>query len=151
MKKMLLLGIISSSLIGILDSSFILVEKALAIVPPCTAAFKCGVVLNSSWSQIGPFPLAFFGFLFYATFFLTAIITLLHVEDEPHTLEKSSKVLLFLGVFGALFSTYLITIMGVVLKAWCLYCLISAVSCFILFATSAAFYLVLKRNRQYER
>ena len=55
------------------------------------------------------------------------------------------------GIFGAAFSLYLLFIMGVILKAWCLYCLLSAMICIILFMVSSTVYLVAKKEKYNEK
>lgn len=43
------------------------------------------------------------------------------------------KIAFLLSIAGALFTVYLVVLMAFVIKAWCLYCLVSATSSFTLF------------------
>jgi uncharacterized membrane protein len=77
-----------------------------------------------------------FGLLFYIVMLGLASALLLEI-NSINLLKRQIAVptlLLIWGTFGALFSGYLVFIMGVVLQAWCLYCLISAINCVVLFS-----------------
>jgi uncharacterized membrane protein len=68
----------------------------------------------------------------------------------PGVKLKMETSLFLQGVFGAGFSAYLLYIMGVVLQAWCVYCLISAATCIILFLLSGTIYLLAKKESTHE-
>jgi uncharacterized membrane protein len=106
------------------DAAYITYEEFAGVVPKCLplAGFDCGLVLQSQWSHIGPAPLSLLGFGFYATVFLLACYTFVVAKPHPWT----RTFLAFLGTTGFLFSLYLFYIQGVVLKAFCVYCLVSA-------------------------
>ena len=149
MKTFLSLLLVVFTFLGIFDAAYISYEKLSGNIPPCNMYFKCDVVLNSSWSSVGPIPLATLGLLFYSLFFLTSILFFLG-KDTVHVLHyqvQTKTVLAFLGAFGAMFSLYLLFVMGILLKAWCLYCLLSACTCLILFIISAVVYLLGKKEK----
>lgn len=153
MKTLLSLLLIVFTFLGILDAGYITYEKLNGIIPPCSTYFKCGDVLNSSWASIGPVPLAFLGFLFYSLFFAMSLF-LYFGKKEIRLLSFRMRIETFLalqGIFGAGFSLYLLFVMGVILKAWCLYCLLSALICIILFALSSTVYLLAKREKHNEK
>lgn len=140
-KPLLSLLLIILSLFGIADASYLTYEKLSGHVPVCGPGFDCGTVINSEWANIGPVPISALGLFFYSTVF---VFSLLHyLEKDLSFLNKilrfpyNFKPLNYLQVlvtFGGLFTIYLITIMGVVLQAWCQYCLYSAVISGLLFA-----------------
>ncbi len=131
MKTLVALLIVIVSFLGILDAGYITYEKVKGVIPPCSPGFACGTVLESSYASIGPVPLSVLGLFFYATVFIFAILNFVEISHvkifglKLHTHD----ILLSLSIFGVGFSGYLIFIMAVVLKAWCLYCLISALLC----------------------
>jgi uncharacterized membrane protein len=137
-KVFLSLAIIVFSLIGIVDAGYITYEKFLGQIPPCQTAFKCETVLTSKWANIGPIPLSVLGIVFYSAMLLLGIANYLELPELKLGKKKIEVVhlLALLGVFGFLFSMYLVFLMGVILHAWCLYCLISAANCVILFITT---------------
>lgn len=140
MKKQLVsLLIVILSFLGLLDASFLTYEKLNHIVPPCSNGFQCNTVLSSPYSSVGPIPLSMFGMAFYIVMFSLSIMHFLEVKTiRLGDVEIRTHDLMFAqACFGALFSAYLITIMGVVLQAWCLYCLLSALCCASLFFFNA--------------
>jgi uncharacterized membrane protein len=148
MKTFLSLSLIVSSLLGMLDSGYITYEKISGLVPQCSIHFQCGQVLNSSWASVGPIPLAVLGFFFYSLFFGVALWFYFGRKEISfgHFRIRTEKMLAFQGIFGGAFSLYLLFIMGVVLQAWCLYCLLSAMICIILFITSSVLYIQMRRE-----
>ena len=53
------------SLIGVLDSFYLTLTKLQRSEAVCSILEGCDVVLNSSYSMVGPIPLAAFGLLYY--------------------------------------------------------------------------------------
>lgn len=131
MKTLISLLIVLVSFLGIMDAGFITYEKAQGVIPPCHPGFACGTVLESKYASIGPVPLSVLGLLFYSTVFVFAVLNFVEVKHIKFFRLKlhTHDILLGLSIFGAGFSIYLVTLMGVVLKAWCVYCLISALLC----------------------
>lgn len=146
MKLFLRLGILSVSILGMIDAAYLTYEKLSQTLPPCISGFDCGSVLTSPWSSLFGVPLSLFGFVFY---FITFIFAALHVMEIDHVTILNRKlhthdIQLGLSVFGALFSGYLVFLMGVILQAWCLYCLGSAIACFVLFLLNVVQWYVLR-------
>lgn len=135
MRTLLNLLLVIASVIGIADASYLTWVKLNNIVAPCSPFFKCETVLTSPWSSVGPVPLSLFGLLFYIV--MLGLASTLLLERQTIKLFNRqfaiSSLVLAWGTAGALFSGYLVFIMGVVLQAWCLYCLISAINCLVLF------------------
>ena len=152
MRMLLSLLLVVLTLWGIVDAGYITYTKLSGSIPQCSAYFKCGVVLESKWASVGPIPLAFFGILFYSFFF--AISLFFYFEKKTVKLFffrlKTETLLALLGAFGGIFSFYLLFIMGIILKAWCFYCLLSAATCIILFLVSSIIYLRTKRDKPHE-
>ena len=141
MKVILSLLLVIFSLIGISDASYLTYEKYSGIIPPCTQGFQCETVLTSKYAQIGPVPLSVFGLLFYLVVFTLSILHFTEFEFKTvksfknTILQYSSPIdlLQLVTIAGFIFSIYLVFLMGVVIKAWCLYCLVSALSSTMLF------------------
>lgn len=134
MKLFLSLLILIFSLLGIADAGYISYSQAMGIIPPCSSNFRCETVLLSEWSKIGPVPLSVMGVLFYSTFLVLGILNYFEVRDIGFRSYRLPLryILVAWGSFGLLFSLYLVVIMGVVIKAWCFYCLLSALNCSLL-------------------
>ena len=125
MKTFLPLLLVVLALLGIFDASYLTYEKLAGVIPSCGAGFDCGEVLNSQWASIGPIPLSALGMLYYLTVFIVAILNFLEIKILDF-LIPTHKILLLLTSFGFLFSLVLVGLMAFVIKAWCLYCLVSA-------------------------
>jgi dihydroorotate dehydrogenase len=149
MNTALSLLLVILSLVGIADAGYITYEKYAGIVPPCGAGFDCGAVLNSRWASIGPVPVSVLGLLFYATVLTLASLHFLELEifsqkQKDVALKSSASIktyahlspihlLACITIIGLIFSFFLLFLMAVVIKAWCLYCLISAATSILLF------------------
>lgn len=106
--------------LGFLDSLYLTVAHYKNLVPPCTI-HGCEAVLTSSFSMIGPIPLALFGVLFYLT---VIIVCLLIVIEKKNELLKFFH---FTVLVGFLFSVVLFLIQFLILRSFCQYCLLSEV------------------------
>ncbi len=125
------------ALLGVLDASYITYEKFSGVIPPCLPGFACAQVLQSPWASIGPVPLSLLGVLFYTTVLVVSSAVFLgfsqiKIGEVPLSLTMLERLL---TRFGALFSLYLVSIMAFLIQGWCLWCLISACICALLFLT----------------
>lgn len=141
MKIFLSLLLVILSIVGIADASYLTYEEFAGVVPPCTAGFQCETVLTSPYAHIGPIPLSAVGIFYYIVVF---VLSVLHFVEADFTqisifkntfMRKSSPIdlLQLVTIGGLLFTVYLVFLMGVVIQAWCLYCLISAATSTLLF------------------
>lgn len=133
--KVLKLLITIFALLGVLDASYITYEKLSGRIPQCLPGFSCAQVLESPWANIGPIPLAMVGVFFYITVLVVSSLVFL---DQRYLKIGGQKMATFgllrlLTSFGFLFSLYLVFIMGVLIRGWCLWCLFSALTCATLF------------------
>ncbi len=141
MKLFSSLLIIVLSLIGLADASYLTYQKAMGIIPPCLPGFQCEVVLRSPYANIGSIPLSALGLVYYAIVFTLGVLVYLE-KPLPQWLglrkfgATSTDALKAVSVVGLVFSMYLMTLMGVIIHAWCTFCLISAATCFLLFLTT---------------
>jgi uncharacterized membrane protein len=105
---------------GFLDSAYLTILHYKNVVPPCTI-HGCEAVLTSTYSMIGPIPLALFGVLFY----LAVIIICLLIVVEG--MKKLLKFFHFTVLVGFLVSIVLFLIQALIIKSFCQYCLLSEV------------------------
>ncbi|MCA9369168.1 hypothetical protein KC721_02635, partial [Candidatus Woesebacteria bacterium] len=142
MKLFLLLLHVALPLIGLTDAGYITFEEMQGIIPPCGTGFDCGAVLLSKYSHIGPIPVSILGLLYYATLLILGSLLLLEIDVSKWMPKKlraytsTQQLYTLITSFGLLFSMYLVFIMAVLIKGWCLYCLISAVTSATLFFVS---------------
>jgi len=89
----------------------------------------CGDVLHSKYSEFLGIPLAYYGMVFYSGIIAVSLLLLA-------TGKAIFKHLLALGaIIGFLDSVMFIYIQGVLIGAYCFYCVISAVTATLLFIT----------------
>ncbi len=126
-KKIYSILFLSIGFIGLADSSYLALKHYLKLPIPCVIVHGCDIVTTSSYSMIGPIPLAVLGMLYYCAIIILAV---LYIDS------KKAVVLSFLtgfSVIGFITSLYLVFLQAFVLKAFCLYCLVSATTSTVLF------------------
>lgn len=162
LKTVIALLIIIVSILGIFDAGFITYEKMLGVVPPCQPGFACAKVLESPWAYIGPIPLSVYGLVYYfvvliigSLYFMQYDLKLITKKILPESQNKYAKQLkkyntqqwmMGLTTFGFFFSLYLLSIMAFIIQGWCLYCLISAFTCIVLFILNLGLRQVVKHE-----
>ncbi len=131
------------ALLGILDSGYLTYEKMMGIIPPCSPAFDCETVLQSSWASIGPIPVSVLGMLYYSVLLILGSLLVLDVKKVHFRGRGVSlfQILRLVTTLGFLSSMGFVYLMAVVIQAWCPYCLISAA------ISTVAFSIVLLQSR----
>lgn len=122
-------GFIVVSLIGLADAIWLTKSYYEGNIT-CTALSGCLEVLKSPYAAIAGIPVALLGALFYA---LILIMTIYYLYQKN---KISLKVLAMLPPLGFLFSLWLVYLQIVVIKAICIYCMLSATTATILFILS---------------
>jgi dihydroorotate dehydrogenase subfamily 2 len=118
---------------GIADAAYLTYEHYQKIIPPCTVNVflpilsDCGKVLTSSYSVMFGIPLAVLGVIQYSLL-LTAAITLIISRKKIF-----SYWIIFQSMTGAVFSLYFVYLQLVIIKSFCLYCMLSALVSFMIF------------------
>ncbi len=110
------------SCIGISETVYLIQKRRGHEKPVCFLGGKCGVVLSSKWNKIFGIHNDILGLIFYIT--LSLLSTLLVLEVGPVLILE--KILYFAVGSGTLMSLYFIFLQWKVIKAWCVWCLISA-------------------------
>lgn len=118
--------------IGFLIASYIYQKKKSKKKLICPIRTNCELVVNSSYSHIGPFSVEVIGISYYTvTLFLYSFISLFL------TWNFLFKELLFIFAgFSVAFSLYLLFLQGFVIKQWCIWCISSAFISTIIFLLS---------------
>ena len=110
-KKILL----SLCVIGIGVSAYLAYAKLTSNPLVCGSNFGCNVVQNSDYSNLLGIPLGIWGMGFYFVLF-----TLIYVQKNKTVWLTEAAIF-----WGILFSTYLTYLEAFVIKAYCMWCLIS--------------------------
>lgn len=115
--------------IGFLDASYLSIEQIQGKTIECATSFfnDCSEVTTSVYSKILGIPVAYLGFLYYAGFLVLCFAL---IDTKKMVL---AKYLGWYSVLGLGASVYFSFIQAFVLKAFCLYCIVSAITSTILF------------------
>ncbi len=110
-----------SILFGLAVSGYLSYLKLTDVPSVCIqdGPFNCNVVLNSVYSEIAGFPIAYLGFL---TYVIIGIVILF--ENRIAIFQEYGKLIVFgIGLFAWLFSMWLVFVQFVLLQALCPWCL----------------------------
>ena len=133
MKKIIFVILI---LIGLGVSSYLTSLHYAEKEPVCGVSFSnCDAVLTSEYSVMFGVPLALMGVIFYSTTFILFLFFIFkNLSDENRS--KLANGIFALEFTGVLFSAYFTYLQFFVIKAFCPYCLTSAVVTLLLFLLS---------------
>jgi uncharacterized membrane protein len=116
-------------LIGLGISGYLAYVKAVDVQVICADGLSCEGVQNSIYGELWGMPVAYLGVVSYL-----AMGLLIWLEDRLEFLRENGMVILFgLVLFSWLYSMYLVYVQGVVLQAWCQWCLLHELNITILF------------------
>ena len=105
--------------VGMVDATYVALHSSRSFLLPCGLAGGCDQVLNSPYAAVAGIPVAWFGLAFYLA---TAGCALFALFGFEHALRFSfALVNLALG-----FTVYLVYLQAIVIRAFCDYCLLSA-------------------------
>ncbi len=113
------------ALIGLADAIYLTIHHYTAEPVPCSIITGCEQVLTSSYAEIAGIPLAIFGAIAYLTAFVLASLSAF--GNRLTWLLFGIQV-----VIMSLFTVWLLYLQGVVIEAFCQFCLISAATTFTL-------------------
>jgi uncharacterized membrane protein len=112
-------SIAALAFVGMVDASYVAIHTSQGFLLPCGIAGGCDQVLNSPYARVLGIPVAWFGLAFYLT---TAGCALFALSGFEQALRLSfALVSLALG-----FTLYLFYLQAMVIRAFCDYCLLSA-------------------------
>lgn len=121
MNKRSLLGgiLVGLAFVGMIDSAYVGLSSLQGFIVPCEITGGCEEVLNSPYSRISGVSIAWIGFFFYGWVTACAIFA---VYGFPRCLQFS----LGANIPAFAFTLYLLYVQAFVLRAFCDYCLLSA-------------------------
>ncbi len=114
------------ALVGLADSVYLTVHHFTAEPVPCSIIEGCEQVLTSQWAEIGGIPLAAFGAAAYFVAFSLALLTFFGDTRMWKLYGVQATIM-------ALVSGWLLYVQGMLIGAFCQFCLLSAASSLFLF------------------
>ncbi len=127
------------ALIGFGDATFLTVKHYQNVIPPCTIG-GCESVLNSSYSEILGIPVSLPGAIYYL---IIAVSLFIFLDTKK---EIFLRVPVFLSVFGLLASLWFSFLQAFVIKAFCPYCAVSALTSFTVFGFAVYIFIKFRVN-----
>ncbi len=132
-KDKLLLIIVALGAIGLVDALYLSYARYAHVSVPCSITNGgCSIVAASPYAVMFGVPLAYLGVLFYLGILLLSILLVFGSK-----IKYLKELLLLLTIFGAIDSLYFLYLQGFVIKAFCIYCIISAVITFLLLVAAS--------------
>jgi len=120
------------TVLGVLDSAYLLIYKISNNNAMCLGSGDCSTVNASRYSEINGIPVSLLGLFAYL-----AILILLILEIRILFSSDNSNLLVFgISLVGVLFSVYLTYIEFFVIHAVCPFCIISAIVIVLIFIIS---------------
>ena len=119
------------TLIGIADAAYVAYGNYTGAQLWCPILDGCNTVINSPYSRVFGTPMSYFGFIYYLFMFGLAA----RLAYEPFSSSLRFRAILY-AALGAISSVYFLYLQLGYIREVCSYCLISAVTSFLLlFAT----------------
>lgn len=128
--KWIPIALIIIALIGFADAAYLTVEHYQNKIPPC-AIGGCETVLTSEYSQIIGIPVSLVGSVYYL---ILLILLFLFLDTKKEIFLRIPKLL---SILGALASFGFVYVMVFVIKEFCPYCAVSAVTSTLIFLLSS--------------
>lgn len=125
MNRILKFAAALTALVGLGDSIYLTAYHLRAEPVPCNILSGCETVLTSPYAEIAGVPLAAFGAAAYFVAFALAILAL-------YGGQLAWKLFGLQVALMAAYTVWLIYVQAVILGAFCQFCLLSAVTTFIL-------------------
>ncbi len=123
MKRGAIVAILILAFCGIADSAYLTQQEVAGVPLICNIEnlSGCNTVVASPYSHLLGIPLAYYGLGFYTLMFICAAFELVLIRVWLR------RVLQGLAVFGMLVSLYSVYVQTFLVRALCVYCLISVV------------------------
>jgi uncharacterized membrane protein len=122
------------ALVGLVDAMILTIEHYTRKGLPCTFTGGCERVLTSRFSEIAGQPIALLGVVFYGVVLYLVVHSIANREMLP------KKMLLGWSFIGFLSSLGLTFIQAFIIKAWCQYCLLSALTSTLIFVSAIIYW-----------
>ncbi|MDP2650209.1 MAG: vitamin K epoxide reductase family protein [bacterium] len=140
-RKNIIVAAVLLSAVGLIDAGYLAYSRFSHSELSCSFLDGCNLVAASPYSVLfGIVPLAYLGFLFYALMLVLALVLL-----SRNTPLVRQTALLF-SAAGVLSSAYFTYLQIFVIKAFCVYCLISAALSVLIFSLMLKLYFLHKSS-----
>ena len=132
---------IALTLIGIADAAYVAHGNYTGAPLWCPILDGCNAVINSPYSRVFGVPMSYFGFIYYLFMFGLAV----RLAYKPFSNPLRFRAILY-AALGAVSSIYFIYLQLGFIREICSYCLISAVTSFLLLFAALWHFQVTRRQ-----
>lgn len=129
MKRAFVVAILVLAFFGTVDSIYLTQHELNGTPLLCNIQnlSGCNIVTTSQYSRVFGIPIAEFGILFYSIIFVLSALEIVIFD------QLLRRVLQVASLFGVLSAIYFTSIQMFVIGAFCIYCLASALTAFVIF------------------
>jgi len=120
--RWLIAAILIISFIGFIDATYLTVEHYSGGVINCNILKGCDQVTTSKYSFILGIPVALLGSIYYLAMFIAAI---LYLDRKNLRVIRAAS---WFSISGFIFSIWFTAVQAFIIKAYCQYCLLSALT-----------------------
>ena len=121
------------ALVGVFLSVYLMAHNLGWTGPVACGSGDCGAVQASPYAWVGPVPVSAIGF---AGYLALLVLSLAGLQPSVSGSRLVAGLLFSGALFGVLFSAYLTYLEAAVIRAWCRYCVASAILITIVFMGS---------------
>lgn len=113
------------SILGFISALIIYINNQKKNPHMCPRKGGCNLVTKGKYSRLFGFQNDILGMMYYTS--LIVLIPFINIDYEVLTFVRT------LSIFGFVFSIYFIYLQMKVIKSWCMWCVISAISSTVIF------------------
>lgn len=111
--------LVALAFLGMVDAAYVALHSSQGFLLPCGFAGGCDQVLNSPYAELFGIPVAWLGLLFYGMMAGSGLFALFGFREGLRYSLSAAGV-------AFLFTLYLLYLQAWVIRAFCDYCLLSA-------------------------
>lgn len=127
--------------LGLTDASYLAFSHYAGLPIACGSSASCNIVTTSSYAYFLGLPLGLWGVFYYG---ILLVLGLLWWDRQKAVFGRLFAGITALGVIASLWFVY---VQVFIIKAICLYCMVSAITTTILFVVSASFVYKISKNK----
>lgn len=122
LSKKIIFLFLALAIVGFADSAYLTAEHLSGDLPSCSVIHGCGEVLTSKYATVGPVPVSALGVGYYV---VLIVLMVAFLDTGARLAIHGAAWLTAAGFLGTLYFVY---IQAFVLRAFCQFCLLSALT-----------------------
>lgn len=139
-RKWIIVSFVIFCFIGFVDASYLTASHYIGVPPNCSLFSGCEKVTTSIYSKVFNIPISLIGSIYYL---FLIILSILYIDTKD---ERILPIIIATTGFGFVASVWFVYLQIFVIKAICIYCMISAMTTLILFLLSILMLKYIRNN-----